>query len=87
MRERRALQRGVLLHLDQPLIGLILRENDQDVVRFFGDEAEADAALPQDSVQDAVSLAGVWSDLDWNAIEEALDRIRHESPPSPPISL
>lgn len=37
------------------------------------------------TVHDALSLAGAWSDLDWDEMYEALDRIRHESEPTPPI--
>jgi len=83
----RAHQSSVSLRLDQPLIGIVLREHNQEMVRFFADEGEADATLPEDSIQGALGLAGVWSDLDWDAMEVALDHLRHESPPSPPISL
>jgi hypothetical protein len=38
-------------------------------------------------VQDALSLAGAWSHLDWDDMVDALDRIRHESKPTPPIEL
>jgi hypothetical protein len=38
-------------------------------------------------VQDALSLAGAWSHLDWDDMVEMLDRIRHESKPTPPIKL
>ena len=31
-------------------------------------------------------LAGAWSDLDWDEAEKELDRIRHESNPTPPIT-
>ena len=73
--------------LDQPLIGIIVQQEGQEVVRYFADEAAADAALPEDAVQDALSLAGAWSDLDWDEMVEALDRIRHESRPTPAIDL
>jgi uncharacterized protein (DUF433 family) len=33
----------------------------------------------------ALSLAGAWSDLDFDEMIDALDRIRHESKPTPPI--
>jgi hypothetical protein len=29
----------------------------------------------------------VWHDLDWDTMEQTLHRIRHESPPSPPLAL
>jgi len=87
MRERRPHRvPSLLVRSDQPLIGVILEENGQEVVRYFADEAEADAALPQDAVQQALSLAGAWSDLDWDEAEAELDRIRHESQPTPPIT-
>jgi hypothetical protein len=69
---------SLLVDDDQPLIGVIVRENGQDVTRYFTDEAAADAATP-DSVQQALSVIGAWSDLDWEEMEQALDRIRHES--------
>jgi len=39
------------------------------------------------SVAEALSLIGAWSDLDWDETIAALDRIRHESKPTPPIKL
>lgn len=72
---------------NQPLIGITAQSNGREVVRFFTDEAEADAAVPQDATQDALNLAGAWSDLEWEEMQEALDKIRHESTPTPPLSL
>lgn len=71
----------------QPLIGIPFSENGHEVVRYFADEAAADAAVSPQAIQLAVSLAGSWSDLDWDEMEAALDRIRHESRPTPPITL
>ncbi len=75
------------LAADEPLIALIFEENGQEVVRYFADDAAADAAAPADSIQAARDLAGAWSDLDWEEMSEALDQIRHQTPPSPPLSL
>jgi hypothetical protein len=72
---------------DQPLIGILVREDGRDVVRYFADEDEADAYSTPASVQRALDLAGAWADLDWDEMEAALDRIRHESVPTPPIEL
>ena len=72
---------------DQPLIGIIVQQDGQEVVRYFADEAAADAAQPDDAIQDALNLAGAWSDLDWDEMVEALERIRHESRPTPAIDL
>lgn len=70
---------------DQPLIGIILVEDGQEVTRYFVDEADADAAVAAQRSTDARALAGVWSDLDWEEMVEELERIRHESIPTPPI--
>ena len=71
----------------QPLIGVPLEEGGQQVVRYFADEAEADKALAARQQRDVRHLAGVWQDLDWDAAADELDRIRHESTPTPPIDL
>ena len=71
----------------QPLIGIPFSENGHEVIRYFTDEAAADAAIREQTMQRAVSLAGRWGDLDWDEMEAALDRIRHESRPTPPITL
>jgi hypothetical protein len=71
---------------DQPLIGVILEGNGEESVRYFGDDAAADAALPETVTQDALRVIGAFADLDWEEMEDALDRIRHESKPTPPIT-
>jgi hypothetical protein len=70
---------------DQPLIGVPLEEDGQPVVRYFTDEDEADRALGDDSVQQALALIGAWKDIDSPDALDILDRIRHESKPTPPI--
>ena len=70
---------------DQPLIGVPVKLNGREVVRYFTDEAAADEGLPANSIETALSLAGAWSDLDWDDAIRTLDRIRHESKPTPPI--
>lgn len=72
---------------DQPLIAVILPENGSDVTYYFATEEAADATLANDAMQAALSAIGSWRDLDWEETVEALDRIRHESEPTPPIEL
>jgi len=72
---------------NQPLIGIPFEENGHEVVRYFSEEAQADKAVSDDVTQTALDLAGAWSDLDWREMEQALDKIRHESKPTPPIDL
>ena len=71
----------------QPLIGVMTEEQGIEVVRYFTKEADADRVLVEDTTQAALALAGAWSDLAWDELEQALDRIRHESPPTPPLSV
>ena len=78
---------SLLVQGNQPLIGIPFEEKGQEVVRYFAREDEADQAVADQAVQDALSLAGAWSHLDWDAMVDALDRIRHESTPTPPIEL
>jgi hypothetical protein len=72
---------------DRPLIGVVLTEDGREVVHYFADEAGAHAAISPQDVADARTLAGVWADLDWDEVAEELDRIRHESEPTPPIDV
>jgi len=72
---------------DQPLLGVPLQEEGQEVVYYFTEEGQADATIPQSATQEALRLAGAWHDLDWDTMAQALHRIRHESPPSPPLAL
>lgn len=37
--------------------------------------------------QSALDLAGAWSDIPWERMEQELDRIRHSNPPTPPFEL
>jgi hypothetical protein len=69
---------------DRPLVGVVTVEDGKEVVRYFADEDDADAALAE-RASGGHALAGVWSDLDWEDTVADLDRIRHESKPTPPI--
>lgn len=61
---------------DQPLIGIVLIEDGQEITRYFIDEAEADAAVAAQTIADVRDLAGTWSDLDWEETVAELERIR-----------
>jgi hypothetical protein len=72
---------------NQPLIGIPFEENGQEVVRYFSEETQAEKAVSKDATKSAVELAGAWSDLDWDEMIQELDRIRHQSKPTPPLKL
>lgn len=74
---------GLAVHADVPLIGIVLIEDGEEVVRYFADEAEADAAVAAERIPDDRVMAGAWRDFDWDETVEELDRIRRESRPTP----
>jgi len=78
---------GFAARTDQPLIGVMVNENGRNLIRYFTEETAADEALSSEVTQAALNVIGAWSDLDWDAMEVDLDRIRHESTPTPPIEL
>lgn len=76
----------IAVHGNRPLIGVIMDGEDRTANYFTEEDAIASTVDPK-AVEDALGLAGAWSDLDWGDMQESLDRIRHESTPTPPISL
>ncbi len=70
----------------QPLVGVFV-DDTSDVVRYFVDEQADTPAQPSADAQAALAAIGAWSDLDWEELAEDLDRIRHASPPTPPLDL
>ena len=64
------------------------QRNGQDVVEYFTEEADGDAAADHARSQRALSLLRAWSQLDDSEdVLDELDRIRHQSRPTPPIEL
>lgn len=78
---------ALVLHADESLVSVMSRTDDTFVEQIFLVDDDADAIVDDDIVQAAISLAGAWSDLDWDEMVEALDRIRHSNPPSPPLTI
>ena len=50
-------------------------------------EQQQSSVKKQASADEVLALAGAWGERDWNQVEEELNRIRHASPPTPPIEL
>ena len=79
-------QPAFLAQVDQPLIGIPLEQEDGcSMVAYFTEESAVDVGLTPLEPTDALGLAGSWGDLDWDEMERALDRIRHQVKPSPPL--
>ena len=83
------LHEGLTTRGRQPLIGVPVGDGPEEAVRYFTSEEEADRALSHDesNIQLALSAIGSWSDLDFDEMLDELDRIRHQSMPTPPIDL
>lgn len=75
-----------MVERDQPVLAIPLVEDGREMVSYAVETENITPTSLPDSVQDALNLAGVWSDLDWDETVEALDRIRHGSRPTPPTS-
>ena len=84
-RKRRA--RSITARSTEPLIAIPIDEDGEEKVRYFVDEADADAAMTDEDLQASLAAIGAWSDLDWDELADELDRIRRDSKPTPPIDL
>lgn len=70
---------------DAPLLSVIDEENGEEVTRYFPDEPAAEAVVTEADTRAALNAIGAWADLDWEETISELERIRHESKPTPPI--
>ncbi len=92
MAEPAQLHEGLTTRGRQPLIGIPTREGPDEVVRYFTSDDDVDRARISDqaSIKRALSLAGAWAELDTgdgpDPLDE-LDRMRHQSTPTPPLDL
>lgn len=73
--------------INKPLIGIPSQEKGHMIVRYFSDEVQAEHSVSQELRQEVRNLAGAWSDLPSVHMEETLNRVRHESRPTPPINV
>jgi len=78
----------LIVERGQRVVAIPHTEDGREVVRYLIETESptlaADNQWPE-SVRVALRLAGAWHDLDWDETVDALDRIRHESQPTPPI--
>lgn len=69
---------SLLAERDEAVLAIPLIEDGREVVEYSADTETTPPPRLPGSVQDALDLAGVWSELDWNETGEVLERIRHE---------
>jgi hypothetical protein len=85
MAQRASNPDGIVVRRGQPIYVVPdVDENGETIERVFTDDGELDAWIERRGL-DLKSFAGIWDDVDWEAMAEALDRIRHESKPTPSI--
>jgi hypothetical protein len=70
---------------NQPLIGIPFEENGKEVTRYFSEQALVDRGEAAVKTEEVLHLAGSWSDLSWEKMEDALNCIRHESTATAPV--
>jgi hypothetical protein len=78
-------ERSLRVDQDQPLIAIPMEDQGREVVCYFADDEAADEATTSGSIQETLALGGAWNDLDWEEMEAALQRMRHEVLPTPPL--
>src|SRR5437763_5072277 len=65
----------------------VLRENSHDIAFLTPVDTERKQQTNQQAIEETLALAGSWKELDFDDMIEQLDRIRHESKPTPPLIL
>ena len=71
---------------DEPIISIPDRDDPTRWHNFYTEE-DADAYAGREGIERALAAAGAWSDLDYDEMLDAVDRIRHASVPTPPIEF
>jgi len=62
----------------------VLRESNQDIAVLTPVKRHTSQ---QKAIEETLSLAGSWKELDFDEMIAQLDRLRHESKPTPPLEL
>ena len=70
---------------DQGLIGVVVVEDGQLATHFFTDAVETDEFPAGAGTRAALQAIEAWANLDWDEAVAELDRIRHQSTPTPPL--
>jgi len=64
-----------------------LKRNNQTVAVLMPTTHVSSKKTDKTSVKKTLALAGAWGERKWNEVEAELDRIRHQSKPTPPFEL
>ena len=77
-------ERSITAHSSEPLVAVFVDEEGEELVRYFP-ESVVEATTSDAATRAALAAIGSCSDLEWERWAAELDRIRHASPPPPPI--
>ncbi len=64
-----------------------LRRDDTPIAILTPVKKKQSAKAKRKAIAETLALAGSWSDLDFEKMLNALDHIRHDSKPTPPLEL
>lgn len=70
--------------VEKPVNAMVKRPHE---INFAVGSVEEAPAVKESgrAITRALAVIGAWDDLDWEATAAALDRMRHERAPTPPI--
>jgi hypothetical protein len=69
--------------LHNPLVAILIEEKGVTETHYLVGVNGADTLATDDEAASPIRLAGAWSDLDADAMLDALDQARHGSKPTP----
>lgn len=85
MAQRASNPNGIVIRRGQPVYVVPdIDENGEEIECVFTDDDDYESWVARRGLT-LKSFAGIWDDLDWDETAASLDRIRHESKPTPPI--
>jgi hypothetical protein len=64
---------SITASLDAPLIGVFVKVDGRDAVRYFVNEDDVEASISDEDVRRAAATFGAWSDLDFDRVLEDRD--------------
>jgi hypothetical protein len=83
--QRRESDPELIVGQRQMLFAVPRDEDGREAVHYFTEDAQTGLDAAEEGTRDALSVIGAWADLDCDEALDELDRIRHESRPTPPI--
>ena len=67
------------------LVAIPIDVDGRKPICYIPEQNAVDESELPEAVRDALNLAGAWSDLDWEEVQAALERIRQDSKPLAPV--